>query len=428
MAVRPELALAGVSPNIIQALTQGQALGETIRDSGVRGQILRQQEQLGQQAVETGAANLAQNRAKMSYNFLLGLKDVPLANRAAIVAQQMPMLTQLGLTESQIMSQDLSNAGLDQSIASLRPMFSAQDQTQVTEFERLISGFTPEEQEEARRIKAGLAPRAKHEQLTKIADNVFAVYDPATGSFRDPVDQEGKAITRQQQVDLGIADRIQEVTSVGEAETAVETGRRVALGDIELEQAAAQQQQQIDITRRNNFVDEKAAAAQAAASALPNLEQAYLLAQTADQGLTAGAKLYLSRLPGLSGIDVGDSAALDSALKGLALKELAAFKGPTTDFEFRVVQDIAGDILGSAPANKARVASLKRANWFTQREAEQAQSFINQGGDPNDFRFNFQEELDINGKTYTLQDLQETAVYYNMGIEEAIEAIRNIKQ
>jgi len=123
MALDPRISLAGQPLDVINALTKGQQLGETVRDSGVRGRLLRQQE-------EVANINLAQNRAKTSYNFLLGLKDVPLANRAAIVAQQMPMLTQLGLTESQIMSQDLSNDGLDQSIASLRPMVGKELQQQ----------------------------------------------------------------------------------------------------------------------------------------------------------------------------------------------------------------------------------------------------------------------------------------------------------
>ena len=157
---------------------------------------------------------------------------------------------------------------------------------------------------------------------------------------------------------------------------------------------------------------------------MPRLTEAFKLAEVADQGLTGRGKLLLSRLPGLEGIDVADSAALDSALTNLALAELQKFKGPTTDFEFGVTQNISGDLIGSRAANLARIAALQRNNWFLGREAEQFNSWTDQGGDPDRFTFNFEEVLNTGKGNFTLKQVQDTAVKNNMTIEQVLERLK----
>lgn len=163
-----------------------------------------------------------------------------------------------------------------------------------------------------------------------------------------------------------------------------------------------------------------------AARAERPLKQALKLVATADQGLTGALKLQLSRL--LPSIDVQDEGQLDAVFNQLALEQLQNFKGPTTDFEFGVTQDIAGRISDPRTANEARIKSLDRNNWFNRREFEQFKAFEKAGGDPDEFAFDFQEKVNIKGKDYTLENLQDTAVANNFTIEETIEAIRKARE
>jgi hypothetical protein len=134
-------------------------------------------------------------------------------------------------------------------------------------------------------------------------------------------------------------------------------------------------------------------------------------------------KLALARF--FPGIDASDEGALTSAFKSLALDELQKFKGPTTDFEFAVTEDIAGSLGNSASANTARLASLERANWFADRESQQFNDHVKAGHDPDEFFFNFNELVTPKkgGKSYPLQSLQDTAVANHISIDEVIKRL-----
>lgn len=136
------------------------------------------------------------------------------------------------------------------------------------------------------------------------------------------------------------------------------------------------------------------------------------------EGLAAGVKTQLARV--LPGIDVANESNLDSALNRLALEQLQNFKGPTTDFEFGVTQNITGSITDPREANVSRLKSLQRANWFAKREFRQFNDFIEKGGDPDSFAFDFDEDVETNKGAFSLRDLQDTAVDNNMTIEEVI--------
>ena len=136
------------------------------------------------------------------------------------------------------------------------------------------------------------------------------------------------------------------------------------------------------------------------------------------EGLSAGIQTQLARV--LPGIDVANESNLDSALNRLALEQLQNFKGPTTDFEFGVTQNIVGSLTDPREANVARLKSLQRANWFAKREFRQFNEHIEKGGDPDDFSFNFSETVKTKKGEFNLRDLQETAVDNQMTIEEVI--------
>lgn len=204
----------------------------------------------------------------------------------------------------------------------------------------------------------------------------------------------------------------------------------------EREYKAAQQEAALDIktTEAKERVKSRVARAsqitseigdrnRSAARSQRPLKQALKLASKATQGFSGAAKLQLSKL--LPGIDATNEAMLDATLKQLALEQLQQFKGPTTDFEFGVTQSIAGDLGNSAEANAARIKSLDRNNWFNQREFNQFQKHIGNGGDPDAFSFNFGEPVKTKKGVFTLQDIQDTAVENNLTIEETLKRLNN---
>ena len=155
------------------------------------------------------------------------------------------------------------------------------------------------------------------------------------------------------------------------------------------------------------------------------IQQARKLAKVTTQGLQGVSKVALARI--FPGIDVSNEAALSQGFKSLALDELQKFKGPTTDFEFAVTEDITGSLGDGQSANLARLASLDRSVWFAQREAQQFREWEKAGHDPDAFAFNFNEVITIPKKgeklTYKLIDLQDTAVDNHLSIEEVIKAL-----
>lgn len=145
------------------------------------------------------------------------------------------------------------------------------------------------------------------------------------------------------------------------------------------------------------------------------------VAGQATQGIRGTVKLKLAKL--FPDIDVTNEALLDQSLKQLALDELQNFKGPTTDFEFGVTEQIAGAVGDPTTANIARLKSLDRATWFNRREFEQFNQHVKAGGDPDDFAFDFNEKVRTGKGLHSLQDLQDTAVFHNLTIEEVIKRL-----
>lgn len=236
--------------------------------------------------------------------------------------------------------------------------------------------------------------------------------DPATGkSFQTVFDPStGKSISQPV-----VGAPLQE-TPTQKREAAVIQQQEIE--DIKTAGAGKRKTAELKASRTSEITKELSTRNREAARNGRTLKQALTLAQQADQGLKGSAKLKLARL--LPGIDVTDEGALDSTLLQLAIDQLQQFKGPTTDFEFGVVQSITGAIGESKTANVARIKSLERATWFNKREFEQFKRHTRSGGDPDEFRFNFGEPVKTKKGVFTLQDLQDTAVQNNLTIEEVL--------
>lgn len=151
------------------------------------------------------------------------------------------------------------------------------------------------------------------------------------------------------------------------------------------------------------------------------LNAALNAAATADQGLRGSVKLQLAKI--FPDIDVSSEATLDQALLQLTIDQLTEFKGPTTDFEFDKSQATIGTVGDSKSANIARLKSLQRNAWFVRREADQFNDHAKDGGDTDNFAFNFNQIVKTKKGGFTLREIQDTAADANLSIEETLERL-----
>jgi len=193
------------------------------------------------------------------------------------------------------------------------------------------------------------------------------------------------------------------------------------LAEIEVSKTQRKERVKLKEKRASDITSELSTQGRQSKRSLRKISEASRLADRATQGVGGNLKIQLARL--FPGIDASNESALTSAFKNLALDELQKFKGPTTDFEFRVTEDIAGSLGQGKSANIARLSSLARAAWFNGREAQQFRQHVDSGGDPDTFSFNFGEPVKTRKGVFTLQDLQDTAVDNNITVQEVLKRL-----
>jgi hypothetical protein len=277
------------------------------------------------------------------------------------------------------------------------------------------------------------------------------IYDLLSTGQNDAALQELTAFTESIDGAKGVASAKTEILADGTTIQALPTGEvvvrnsagKIVFGDDRIaaiqaaqdfKEAAQRKQADIDVEKSRKTANATNRASRAsditaeisnrnriASRATINLNQAANLINSAQQGVGGATKLRLSKL--FPGIDASDEAALSQSLTNLALDELQKFSGPTTDFEFQKTEEIAGTLGDSRAANAAKVASLQRANWFVKREAEQFRDHVKSGGDPDAFAFDFDEQIKTKKGTFSLQDIQDTALANNFTIEQTVKEL-----
>lgn len=222
MATDARIALMGQPINMQQALTTSIGQAEQLRTRGVREQILQQQQQ-------QAAMDIASKQGQYLNQLASGLMSKPLDQRAAIVAQQLPFLQQLGINPAQVLGQDLTNQGLQSVIMQTQPFMQAQAgagaaPAGVQEFQFLTEGLTPEQVEQARLVELGLVPRAgsmSGAKTVKMPDGTIRTFDPNTNTFGPVIESTGageaQVVTPEQQIEA----QAKAVETIGEAETKV---------------------------------------------------------------------------------------------------------------------------------------------------------------------------------------------------------------
>ena len=133
MAIDPRISLMGQPSDMASAVMGGIKIGEDLRNRGVRDTILRQSQQVNQM-------NIAQAQGQYQYKLLSSLKSVPIEQRAALFAQQMPMLEQMGIQGMP----DLSDRGIEQGMMATAPFMSAEQQPKSPFAAVDTSKYTPE--------------------------------------------------------------------------------------------------------------------------------------------------------------------------------------------------------------------------------------------------------------------------------------------
>lgn len=144
------------------ASTGGQI--EQRRASQQRQGILGQQQERagvvqGQQDQDRAIAQ-AQRQAKGLVDLSKGLMQLPIDQRMQAIQAQAPMLQGLDIDIAGLTPDAITDEGLTRIISTLGEQTNGAVSAGQQEFESLIGGFTQEEQDKARRIKAGLSARA----------------------------------------------------------------------------------------------------------------------------------------------------------------------------------------------------------------------------------------------------------------------------
>lgn len=209
MAVRPDIILAGQPLDVQSALTGAINQSGALRTRGVREQLLSQQAQAGQQAIQQQQQQQAVTQGQYINQLATGLKDKPLDQRAAIMAQQIPALMQLGINPSQVLGTNLTDEGLNAVITQTQPFMQGGSQNLpagLQTFNALTQGMSAEDVESARRIELGLDPRAgsvSGGKTVKMPDGTIRTFDPNTNTFGPVVEESGdgaEVVTPEQQI------------------------------------------------------------------------------------------------------------------------------------------------------------------------------------------------------------------------------------
>ena len=404
----------------------------------------------GKQVIEQNDQKLALNRARFLGDSIARIRALRQELRAGAVEQLTPRLAEFGIPADSFRGADLSDNALDQALASVQGVSGQLNKLQRGQGTIVQTpqgpAFATEVFSPDGTIKSVLtligggqlqptAAQPTTGQPATVQAPLAVTAQPQAGGGSLEVTRPGTPVVAQtltpaevrrkeDEAFKSIAPQVQLISNLGET-PAQQTKRLVdetqKKSDIAVTETEKKERIKKRIARESDIRTEISTRNRNAARSQGTLRQALTLAQQASQGLSGAVKLKLSTL--LPGVDSGDEAALDATLKQLALEQLQNFKGPTTDFEFGVTQAIAGALGQSKESNIARIKSLDRARFFNERELTQFNKFTKQGGDPDNFSFDFNEKIVTKKGPFRLQDIQDTAVQNNLTIEETIQRL-----
>tara|TARA_R110000851_G_scaffold105683_2_gene224291 strand:+ start:1535 stop:2785 length:1251 start_codon:yes stop_codon:yes gene_type:complete len=414
MAIDARISLAGRVPDAGQAiniferaLNSSQARGINAAQEQRRAELAPLQQQQAQQNVAINEQTLASNQAaadqSQELRILKSVNDFAIGNQSIINEAvstgnikplQEAMVKRLALLKQQNLPTQETEEGLAMLGQGNLP--------------GVVSAFNDS-------VKLYNQSQGNQQKQFALQSNA-PITDPTTGQVSTPVFNPATGQTQLVPVEGAIQETPNQVSS-REFKAAQDQAA------LDVETTGKKETIKKTVARTSELKKEFSERRRLAARSTRRVKEAQKLAQNATQGVAGQGKLALARL--FPGIDASNEGALSSAFKGLALDELQKFKGPTTDFEFAVTEDIAGSLGSSASANIARLASLERANWFIDRESQQFNDHVKAGHSPDEYFFNFNELVTPKkgGKSYSLQSLQDTAVANHISIDEVMKRL-----
>lgn len=392
MAINPNIALAG-QPLDLGATIQGALVnrGEA-RTQGVREQILNQQAQVGE-------VSAAQTQGAYMNQLATGLKGLPLDQRAAVVAQQMPLMTQMGFDPSQILSQDLSDTGLDQAITGTQMFVKPQGgqgsgtaaQQDFNFFQGIIDNpkSTPEEVHAAK-IKQGTAATQGRGQLRETGvPGVFQVFDSNNMTLSDPMkrDDSGQLVplTRKEQLEAGLSEQVEEITTTGEATTEVLAEREEELREGKLEtqrqEAAVTLDAELKATDMRDLKVRRKAAIANGVVAKDSLANIGRMAEISERVITGGATAMTKAVTDWLGMTSADLGEFNRRSGELVLSTIRQLGANPTEGERAFLEMIQPSVGQSAEVN---IAILKDLQRIAERQVDRAKRLVDDPDlDPN---------------------------------------------
>ena len=373
MAIDPNISLMGRGADIGSAIRSGAETGEMLRTSDIRQQILEQQSQ-------AQAMNLAQTRGQYMNQLATGLMNKPLDQRAAIVAQQMPFMQQMGINPADILSQDLTDQGLSAVVTQTQPFMQQAGS----------GGF-----------QFGATQTVQKDDGSLVS--VTQVRDPSSGGVRVvEVPIEGQLVsgigeTAEERKQREIETAVEKTGQVGEVETDVLVGREEALrpeevktaeamvdvdiekqrrlAELELDRELAATDMKDFNVRRKTFINQGVAAKQT----IPNINR---MIELNDRIITGGATALTKAVTDFLGMTSADIGEFNRRSSELVLGTIRQLGANPTEGERAFLEKIQPSVGQSNEVNSAILADLKLIADRQSKRAEKLQE--DKSLDPNE--------------------------------------------
>lgn len=366
MALDPRIALTGQGTDVMSAISGGLNVGDRIRNMGVRDAILRQQQQMGQMTIEQTQQQQALKGMQTFGNALKGIRNVPLADRAKLIAQQLPMLESIGVGQERLSQLDLSDAGLDNTLLQLQP-FMAQ-QANAAKFQFGASNVIKGEDGKLYSITQRRNPNTGEVQGIQV---------PIDGEL---VSNIGETAEERKAREVETAGEKQEVVGNIQTEQAVEEIEAVREAELTTAQAlqeiATRAKQQEALTANQVArLDKAIETGLSAVSSMPDINRGLeLLREIETGGMTAKAKAVTDFFGTTSG-DVGE---LNNILARNVLAGLSAFTGAISEGEREFIERMDTSLSQGTGFNIAQLNTLRN---IYQREIKNGLSAAEIAGD-----------------------------------------------
>jgi len=395
--------------NIINALSQGWDVGQQMTDTrnrrtlaslmqqgyGAQGDARRQI--VGQAMGVDANAGLAMGKAfqqddeQRMQEIVRAAKTLavlPPDQQAAYYQQELPKFRAMGLPLPNEMDQSVRD-----SVTKIAQAWGdASGGAGLNEFRALTAGLTPEEQENARRIKLGLAPRAVTGAARTLTVDIDGVptqvnFDPTTKTIT-PATVNGAPIQGRRKEAEAAAVRAAEANVDLQYKPTIEAATTGAKTAAELsyapQTAAAAGQKVAAETEAKAAAERNATQAQRAVSGNRTLELLDKAESLIGQSTGSLAGSMYDAAAGAFGESTPGAEAIASlrTLAGQLVSMMPRMEGPQSNADVQMYREMAGDIANPRIPREQRLAALKTIRDLNAKYATPQRRATDRAGQP----------------------------------------------